>query len=201
MAEPIEPENGQTAQYRRELDAYNKWLEQDMSARFTMLSCMHDNLIREYEKYPTAKEFWEVLKVAYGSTSATRLRALTLSVASHLKLEADRRESERAQQPKPKAELGPQGDKAMKRRRGKRGGKKNMAKAKCYNCQKMGHFARECTEPKKIQAQQTCDKGSSRIRKLPSSASMQSYIAMGMAHKRRSLGLVHTNSSSALGVS
>ncbi|KAL0457635.1 UNVERIFIED_CONTAM: Retrovirus-related Pol polyprotein from transposon TNT 1-94 [Sesamum latifolium] len=128
---------------------------------------MHDNLIREYEKYPTAKELWEVLKVAYGSTSATRLRALTLrfnqyvldpkhsmiqhldvmkdmirelqnagcelsdeqqvlavlrslpeqtwghvklvlthneqiktfdSVASHLKLEADRRESERAQQ-------------------------------------------------------------------------------------------------------
>ncbi|KAL0292793.1 UNVERIFIED_CONTAM: hypothetical protein Scaly_3152800 [Sesamum calycinum] len=48
-----------------------------MSARFAMLSCMHDNLIREYEKYLTAKELWEVLKVAYGSTSATRLGALT----------------------------------------------------------------------------------------------------------------------------
>ncbi|KAL2251565.1 UNVERIFIED_CONTAM: hypothetical protein Sindi_2278800 [Sesamum indicum] len=46
--------------------------------RFTLLSCIHDNLIREYEKYPTAKELWEVLKVAYGSTSATRLRVLTL---------------------------------------------------------------------------------------------------------------------------
>ncbi|KAL0401753.1 UNVERIFIED_CONTAM: hypothetical protein Slati_4205200 [Sesamum latifolium] len=78
MAEPMEPENGPTTQYRRELGAYNKWLEQDMSACFTMLSCMHDNLIREYEKYPTAKELWEVLKVAYGSTSATRLTALTL---------------------------------------------------------------------------------------------------------------------------
>ncbi|KAL0373357.1 UNVERIFIED_CONTAM: hypothetical protein Sradi_3251400 [Sesamum radiatum] len=78
MAEPIKSDNGPTTQYRRELDAYNKWLEKDMSARFTMLSCMHDNLIREYEKYPTAKELWEVLKVAYGSTSATRLRALTL---------------------------------------------------------------------------------------------------------------------------
>ncbi|KAL0329258.1 UNVERIFIED_CONTAM: hypothetical protein Sradi_4912500 [Sesamum radiatum] len=78
MAEPIESENGQTAQYLHELNAYNKWLEQDMSARFTMLSYMHDNLIHEYEKYPMAKELWEVLKVAYGSTSATRLRALTI---------------------------------------------------------------------------------------------------------------------------
>ncbi|KAL0301602.1 UNVERIFIED_CONTAM: hypothetical protein Sradi_6437000 [Sesamum radiatum] len=29
------------------------------------------------------------------------------------------------------------------------GGKKNMMKAKYYNYQKMGHFARECTDPKK----------------------------------------------------
>ncbi|KAL0387455.1 UNVERIFIED_CONTAM: hypothetical protein Sradi_2627300 [Sesamum radiatum] len=48
-----------------------------------------------------------------------------------------------------------------------------MAKAKCYNCQKTSHFARECTEPKKYKCNKTCDKGSSRIRKLPSSASMQ----------------------------
>ncbi|KAL0309050.1 UNVERIFIED_CONTAM: Retrovirus-related Pol polyprotein from transposon TNT 1-94 [Sesamum radiatum] len=174
-----------------------------MSAWFTMLSCMHDNLIREYEKYPMAKELWEVLKVAYGSTSATRLRALTFRfnqylddptsscdegydwrtlkcrfVASHLKLEADHRESEHTQQAafvahagqskphkgkhwnKPtgagssnsqsqKQNLAPQGNKAMKRCLGKRGGKKNMAKADYYNCQKIGHFARECTEPKK----------------------------------------------------
>ncbi|KAK4435191.1 hypothetical protein Salat_0682400 [Sesamum alatum] len=69
------------------------------------------------------------------------------SIANHLKLEVDRRESERAQQATLVAHAG---DKAMKRRRGKRGGKKNVAKAKCYNCQKMGHVARDCIEPKKV---------------------------------------------------
>ncbi|KAK4426840.1 hypothetical protein Salat_1452700 [Sesamum alatum] len=123
MPEPVEPENEQTAQYRRELDAYNKWRDQDLSARFTMLSCMHDNLIREYEKYSTAKELWEVLKNAGTELSDEQqvlavLRSLPEqtcghlkmvlthneqiktfeSVTNHLKLEADRRETERAHQ-------------------------------------------------------------------------------------------------------
>ncbi|KAK4416998.1 hypothetical protein Salat_2525300 [Sesamum alatum] len=78
MPKPIEPKNGQIAQYRRELDAHNKWCDEDLSACFTMLSCMQDNLIREYEKYQTAKELWKVLKVANGGTLATILGELTL---------------------------------------------------------------------------------------------------------------------------
>ncbi|KAG8377398.1 hypothetical protein BUALT_Bualt08G0028900 [Buddleja alternifolia] len=56
------PENRDTTQSRRDMDAYNKWLDQNKSACFTMLSYMHDNQICEFEKCPTAKELWEVLQ-------------------------------------------------------------------------------------------------------------------------------------------
>ncbi|KAK4412377.1 hypothetical protein Salat_2884600 [Sesamum alatum] len=121
MPELVEPENGQTVQYRRELDAYNKWWDQDLSARFTMLSCMHDNLIREYEKYPMVEELSKILKnvgcelsdeeqvlavlkslpeQTWGHVKLVLMHNEQIktfnSVASHLTLEAGRREFGRA---------------------------------------------------------------------------------------------------------
>ncbi|KAK2971858.1 hypothetical protein RJ640_000875 [Escallonia rubra] len=44
----------------------------------------------------------------------------------------------------------PKEGKMKKRKRGKRGGKKDLSKVKCFNYQQNGHFARDCTEPKKV---------------------------------------------------
>ena len=52
----MQPENGNTAQHRRDLEAYESWVKKDRCARFTMLSSMHNDFIGEFEDYPNAQE-------------------------------------------------------------------------------------------------------------------------------------------------
>ena len=47
-----------------------------------MLYCMHDDLIGEFENYPTAKEMWDNIRLRYGQASKTRLYALSSQVPS-----------------------------------------------------------------------------------------------------------------------
>ena len=74
----IEPMQEDTKQNIRDFAAFENWRKKDQSVRFTMLSSMHNDLIGEFEVYPTAQGMWEALKLKYGGTSATRLRGLTM---------------------------------------------------------------------------------------------------------------------------
>ena len=67
-----------TEEYKTSLAAYQAWCKKDRKARYTMLYCMHDDLIGDFENYPTAKEMWDNIHSRYGQTSKTRLRALHL---------------------------------------------------------------------------------------------------------------------------
>jgi hypothetical protein len=73
-----EPEQGNSAQNRRNLEAYQSWRKKDRCARFTTLNNMHNDLIGEFESYGTAQDMWIALKAKFGGTTVTRLRALTL---------------------------------------------------------------------------------------------------------------------------
>jgi len=65
-----------TEEYKASLAVYQAWCKKDRKACYTMLYCMHDDLIGEFENYPTAKEMWDNIHSRYGQTSETRLRAL-----------------------------------------------------------------------------------------------------------------------------
>jgi len=55
-----------TNEYRPCLVAYQEWCKKDRKVRHTMLYCMHDNLIDEFEIYLVAKEMWDNTHLRYG---------------------------------------------------------------------------------------------------------------------------------------
>ncbi|GAV84395.1 UBN2_3 domain-containing protein [Cephalotus follicularis] len=56
------PREGSTAQHRRDLEVFEAWSKKDRCAHFTLLSCMHDDLIGAYKHCLTAKEMWDQLR-------------------------------------------------------------------------------------------------------------------------------------------
>jgi len=55
-----------TDEYQASLVVYQERCKKDHKAHCTMLYCMHDDLIDEFEIYPTAKEMWDKIRLRYG---------------------------------------------------------------------------------------------------------------------------------------
>ncbi|KAF3638907.1 hypothetical protein FXO37_24173 [Capsicum annuum] len=78
------PEEGNTAQHRRDLEAYKAWKKVDSIARGIIVSSVVDDLIHECEEFPTTNAIWTNLRT-YGGTSITRLRQLTIKFDTYKK--------------------------------------------------------------------------------------------------------------------
>ena len=84
MVAPIEGA-GTQAQYHRDLEIFEAWTKKDRRTRYIMLNRMHDDLIGEFENFPTAMAMWEQLKFTFSGTSITRLKSLVLKFETHRK--------------------------------------------------------------------------------------------------------------------
>jgi len=67
-----------TEQYKQNLTTYQDWFRKDRSARYTLLSCVNDDLPGKFKHYPTTIDMWDQLKIRFGQTCTTKLRTLKL---------------------------------------------------------------------------------------------------------------------------
>ena len=80
-----EPEQGNTAQHRRDMEAYQAYKRKDRVARILLLSSMRNDIMLRFERHRSAQAVWDAVKVQYGGTSTTRLRQLTLKFDGYKK--------------------------------------------------------------------------------------------------------------------
>ena len=81
----VEPEDGNTAQHKRDKDAFAVWKRKNSLARITLLSSMDNDVMWEFRRFENAKEMWEALAARFGHTSVTKLRQLTIRFDSYKK--------------------------------------------------------------------------------------------------------------------
>ena len=80
-----EPEQGNTAQHRRDMEAYQAYKRKDRVARILLLSSMRNDIMLRFERHRSNQTVWDTVKVQYGGTSTTRLRQLTLKFDGYKK--------------------------------------------------------------------------------------------------------------------
>ena len=80
-----EPKQGNTAQHRCDMEAYQAYKRKDRVARILLLSSMRNDIMLRFERHYSAQAVWDAVKVQYGGTSTTRLRQLTLKFDGYKK--------------------------------------------------------------------------------------------------------------------
>ena len=80
-----EPEEGTSAQHRRDSEAYVAWKKKNSKARIILLSAMSDDIAKEFKVYEKAMDLWNALKERIGGVSLTKLRSLTIKFDTYKK--------------------------------------------------------------------------------------------------------------------
>ena len=80
-----EPEQGNTAQHKLDMEAYQTYKRKDRVARILMLSSIRNDIMLCFERHRSAQSVWDAVKIQYGGTSTTRLRQLTLKFDGYKK--------------------------------------------------------------------------------------------------------------------
>ena len=81
-----EPEQGNTTQHMKDLEAYNAWKRKNSLAGITPLNSIKNDVMYEYRKYDVAMELWAALKERFNGTSLVKLRKLTIRFDTYKKL-------------------------------------------------------------------------------------------------------------------
>ena len=80
-----EPEDGTTAQHRRDKEAYLVWKKKNSTARIILLSAMSDDIAKEFKGHDKVINLWIALKEKFGGVSLTKLRSLTIKFDTYKK--------------------------------------------------------------------------------------------------------------------
>jgi len=80
-----EPEQGNTAQYRLDMESYQTYKHKDRVDQILMLSNMRNDIMLRFERHHLAQSVWGAVKIQYGGTSTTRLCQLTIKFDGYKK--------------------------------------------------------------------------------------------------------------------
>ena len=80
-----ESEQGNTAQHRCDMEAYQAYKRKDHVTHILLLSSIRNDIMLRFERHHSAHAVWDAVKVQYGGTSTTRLHQLTLKFDGYKK--------------------------------------------------------------------------------------------------------------------